>query len=404
METRQNMDMSPEKKEKKSVRKHILKTIVILVIGFFLGGFFMLHQISMDDGLIIKKMELLGDLTGDNALYDFDREAAEAGVCQGYLKGLSDDDYAQYYTKEEYDELVEADSGEYQGIGVSVYKDEETEFLCVGQVFKGNPAYNAGVKIGDLIVKINDKETADMTLSEAVSCIKSPDYDEVTLTILRDGEETEILVKKTDIEMDTVSYEMKEDKIGYISITEFIENTPKQFEDAICHLLDEGMESLIIDLRDNGGGILESCIDMVSRIIPKDELIVYTEDKNGKRVEYNSNSDETLDVPIIMLINQYTASASEIMTGCLKDYGKAQVVGVTSFGKGIVQRIFPLSDGSAVKFTVSTYYTPKGNDIHKKGIEPDFKVEITEDEWMEAMEDPSKDKQLKKAIEILKEQ
>lgn len=393
----------PEKTRKKSFKGKLLRVIGILAVfvaGFFLGASWIT---SGNYGSIVAKLNVFKELTEKYALYDFDSDVAEAKLYNGYLQGLDDDDYAQYYTKEEFDQLNEEDSGQYKGIGVTVYKDADTGWIVVSEVYKGQPAYNAGVKSEDSIQKIDGTETADLTLNEAVAMIRSADQDEVTLSIVRDEEELEILVEKDDIEIETVSYEMKEDHIGYISVSQFIRTTPQKFDEAIEELLDQGMESMILDLRDNGGGLLDSCVDMVSRIIPEDKLIVYTEDKNGNKEEFTSNSSETLDIPIVILVNGNTASASEIMTGCLQDYGLATVVGTKSFGKGIVQNIYPLTDGTGVKFTVSQYYTPNGNNIHKKGIEPDVTVEITEEEWLTALEDPSTDTQLKKAIQLLKE-
>ena len=231
--------------------------------------------------------------------------------------------------------------------------------------------------------------------------IKKSESDTVKLILLRENKTIEKKVKKSHIEVETISYEMKENKIGFISVSQFIENTDEQFIKAVDDLDQQGMAGLIIDLRDNGGGLLDTCINMVSRIIPQGDLIVYTEDKNGRKDEFNSNSDQTLDIPIVILVNGNTASASEIMTGCLKDYDKATILGSTTFGKGIVQNIMPLGDGSAIKLTVSKYYTPKGNNIHEVGIEPDVKMEYTDEEWAEAKKDPEKDTQLEQAMSIL---
>ena len=162
------------------------------------------------------------------------------------------------------------------------------------------------------------------------------------------------------------------------------------------------MKSLIIDLRDDGGGLLTTCTNMLSRLVAKDKMLVYTKDKKGKKEEFKSDSGKTVDVPMVVLVNGNTASASEIMTGCLKDYKKATVVGTTTYGKGIVQTILPLTDGSAFKFTIAKYYTPKGTDIHEKGIKPDVEVKLSDKQWKKAQTDEKADKQLKKAIEILK--
>ena len=195
---------------------------------------------------------------------------------------------------------------------------------------------------------------------------------------------------------------MKDKKTGYIAVSQFLENTGDQFDKAVTELEKNGMQSLIIDLRDNGGGFLNTCTQMVSRLIAKDKLIVYTKDKEGNKEEFKSDSDKTLNLPVVILVNNNTASASEIMTGCLKDYGKATVVGTKTYGKGIVQNIMPLPDGSAIKFTIAKYYTPNGTDIHKKGIKPDVEVKISDAQWKKAQKDEKADIQLKKAMELLK--
>ena len=249
-------------------------------------------------------------------------------------------------------------------------------------------------------MQVDGQDTAELGLQETVSAIKKND-DPVVLTILRDSETMELTVDKSQIVMETVTWEMKENKIGYIAVSQFVENTSEQFNEALTSLSEEGMTGLIIDLRDNGGGLLTSCLDMVSRFVPDEKLIVYTEDKNGNRTEYNSDSVDVLNIPVVLLVNENSASASEIMTGCLKDCGIATVVGETTYGKGIVQNIMPLPDGSAVKMTVSQYYTPNGNDIHEVGIAPDVTVEMSEEEWAAAQDDVQKDTQLQKALEIL---
>ena len=298
-------------------------------------------------------------------------------------------------------QLTEEDSGEYEGIGISVAKDTDTGYAEIVSVFKDQPAYKAGLKTGDLIIAVNKKSTMNMELQEVVSEIKKKENKKVVLTIYRDKKSKDYTVKKSSVQLDTVSYKMKEKKIGYIAVSQFLENTGDQFDKAVTALEKKGMRSLIIDLRDNGGGLLNTCTQMVSRVIDKDKLIVYTKDKEGNKEEFKSDSGKTLDIPIIILVNGNTASASEIMTGCLKDYGKATVVGTTTYGKGIVQNIMPLTDGSAIKFTIAKYYTPNGTDIHKKGIKPDVKVKMSDAQWKKAQTDEKADKQLKKAIELL---
>ncbi len=397
-----------EKKSRK--RRPALGPVIILGVVLFVAGTlfgslyfsrFMGKASELNTDRIIQKLSAIQMLTDKYYLEDYDKEDTENGIYTGFVRGL-DDPYSAYYTEAEYKQMMEEDSGEYRGIGVTVGKNPDNNYTEILLVNKGDPAYNAGIKVGDFILEVNGKDTSTMTLTEVVTEIKGSD-DPVLLKIYRSGDEFEVSVEKSTISINSVSYEMKDDKIGYISVSQFIENTDEQFIDAINDLESQGMKGLIVDLRDNGGGLLDSCVNMVSRIIPENDLVVYTQYKNGERQDYNSNSKDVLKVPMVILTNENTASASEILTGCLKDYGLATVLGEKTYGKGIVQSIIPMGDGSALKLTVSAYYTPKGTSIHKKGIEPDVKMEMTDEDWKEAMENPDKDKQIKRACEILKD-
>lgn len=397
-----------EKRKPHKWRKRLgklLMVFVILMVGFVGGVLFLISGSGGSSGInnlsVLKKMIVLENCVEHYYLEDVDEDDLEAGVYRGFMSGLSDP-YSTYYTKEEYEQLSETDSGEYTGIGVTVMKDTNTGYVVIEEVQKDAPAYQAGLLKGDILVEVDGTDTATITLQETVNLIKKGENKEVVLNINRDGDNFEVTVEKSSVEIESVTWEMKEGNIGYISVSQFIENTDEKFIEAVDELEEQGMNSLIIDLRDNGGGLLDTCINMVSRIIPENKLIVYTEDKNGKKTEYNSNSDKELKIPIVVLVNENSASASEIMTGCLKDYKAATIVGSTTYGKGIVQNIIQLSDGSAIKLTVSKYYTPNGNYIHKVGIEPDITVEMSNEEWTESRDDPDKDTQLKKAFEILK--
>lgn len=376
--------------------------LIVAVAGFLVGQVGLLFFGSgsgVNNFRVISKLSMLEAYVDHFFLNESDSDRLEDYIYKGYIAGL-DDPYAAYYNAEEYAQLMEEDSGEYRGIGVTVRQDTDTGYVVVEEVNKNGPAYNAGVQVDDIIMQVDGQDTAELGLQETVSAIKKND-EPVVLTILRDSETMELTVDKSQIVMETVTWEMKENKIGYIAVSQFVENTSEQFNEALTSLSEEGMTGLIIDLRDNGGGLLTSCLDMVSRFVPDEKLIVYTEDKNGNRTEYNSDSVDVLNIPVVLLVNENSASASEIMTGCLKDYGIATVVGETTYGKGIVQNIMPLPDGSAVKMTVSQYYTPNGNDIHEVGIAPDVTVEMSEEEWAAAQDDVQKDTQLQKALEIL---
>lgn len=415
-EERQKPERYKNKKKKSRRRRKkkggCLKTFLkVFVFVLVLGGVFFLGRESVtfgngygtgvDNGKILNKLSLLEMVTGQLYLNDIDTEKLEDSIYKGFAEGL-DDPYAEYYSKKEYNQLMDEDSGEYQGIGVTVMKDTDTDYVEISEVFKDQPAYKAGLKSGDLIMKVNGESVEGLSVNDAVSKIKDKDREDVELTIYRDGETKEYTIKKSNVTIDTVSYEMKEGKIGYIEVTQFIENTDEEFAQALTDLQKQGMKSLIIDLRDNGGGLVDTCVNMVSHFVAEDDLIVYTEDKNGEKQEYKSDDTEVIDVPIVLLVNGNTASASEIMTGCLKDYGKAEVVGTTTYGKGIVQSILPLTDGSAIKFTIAEYFTPKGTSIHKKGITPDVEVEMSEEQQKKAAESEKEDTQLQKALELLK--
>ena len=401
------VDKTEKKKKRRglAVGPAIIFGVILFAAGTLFGTLFLGRAagkaIGLDTSGISQKLSVIQTLIDKYYLDDYKKEDTENGIYSGFVNGLKDP-YSVYYSADEYRQMMEEDSGEYKGIGVTVTKNVDNNYTEIVAVNKGDPAYNAGIKVGDYIVEVNGKDTATMTLNEVVTEIKTSD-DPVLLKMYREGKEFEVSVEKSTISIDSVSYEMKEGKIGYVSISQFIENTDEQFDKAVSDLESQGMKGLVIDLRDNGGGLLDSCVNMVSRIIPEGDLIVYTQYKDGERQDYNSISEAVLKVPMVILTNKNTASASEIMTGCLKDYGLATVVGDTSYGKGIVQSVIPLGDGSAVKLTVSAYYTPKGVSIHKKGIEPDVKMEMTDEDWKAALEDSSKDKLLNKAYQILKD-
>ncbi|MEE1227892.1 MAG: S41 family peptidase [Lachnospiraceae bacterium] len=400
--------MEKTKKKHKWLKRIVsLLLVVLLVMAGFVGGIYYAGQLyagggKVDNAAINRKLNVLNAYINRFYIDKADNQKIADSTYAGYMSGLGDP-YSVYYTKSEYDQMNEDDSGSYQGIGIQVLKDENTGYILVDQVFKDEPAYKAGVKAKDLITQIDGKDTSTLTLTDAVRLIRGSDKKKCVLTIFRDQKLMKITVEKSKIQIDSVTYEMKANKIGYIEVSQFIEDTDEQFDAAVDDLTKQGMKGMIVDLRDDGGGLLDSCVNMVSRILPKDDLIVYTMDKNKKKTNYKSNSSDTVNVPICVLVNGNSASASEIFTGALKDHKKATIVGSKTFGKGIVQNIFPLSDGSAIKLTVSKYYTPSGSYIHKKGIQPDIKVDMTEKQWAAAKEDPAKDPVLKKAVETIEE-
>ena len=335
--------------------------------------------------------------------FEEDFETREEAYYDGIMAGL-DDPYSVYYTPEEYQELLEEDEGEYVGIGVTVSKDMETNEVYIVKPIVGSPAEAAGLKPQDVFVEIDGVEiTADMELEEVVDMIRGEEGTTAHIKIYREGE-TDYLdfeIVRQQVQNVTVSYEMLENNIGYILVDQFIMNTPEQFKAALDDLESQGMTSLIIDMRNNPGGLLNAVTEMCDYII-EDGIIVYTEDKYGNVINtWETEDDESLDIPMVVLVNGDSASASEIFTGCMKDYGKATIVGTTTYGKGIVQSLFPLSDGSAIKLTIAKYFTPNGSDIHEKGIEPDIEVDLPDELKTEIEISHEEDTQLQAAIEVL---
>lgn len=327
------------------------------------------------------KMAYIEKLIKDNYYKDIDRATLEDGVYRGMLDSL-DDPYSVYYNREELEEVREQGEGIYYGIGAYIALDPKTELAIISGVMSGTPAEESGLETDDIIFKVDGVETTGMSTSEVVALIKGPEHTKVVITVVREGESDflDIEVERRKIESPTVNYEMKEDNIGYIQITEFDDVTTDQFTEAMAVLKGQGMKGLVIDLRSNGGGNLSTCVDIASQLLPEG-IIVYTEDKFGKREEFFSDGKREFDKPLVVLVNGYSASASEILTGAIKDYGIGKIMGTTTYGKGIVQSIMPLSDGSAVKMTISRYFTPKGKNIHGVGIDPDIEVEYDSDAY-----------------------
>ncbi|MEE1243104.1 S41 family peptidase [Frisingicoccus sp.] len=306
---------------------------------------------------------------------EIDEEKLEEMIYLGYVSGL-EEAYSTYYTAEQFTQVMESSSGIYSGIGAYVSQNVNTGIITIVNPFEGAPAANAGIKKDDILFKVEGEEVTGQDLNMVVAKLKGEEGTTVNVTMYRPSEDTYIdfTVERAVVNVPTVTYKMLENNIGYIQVTEFDEVTVEQFSAAIDDLESQGMEKVIFDLRDNGGGLLTSVCSMLDRILPE-ELLVYTIDKDGNREEEWAQNPDQIDLPMVVLVNGNTASASEIFAGTLKDYDKAEIIGTTTFGKGIVQTIIPLNDGSALKLTTSEYYTPAGICIHGKGIEPDLTVE-----------------------------
>lgn len=347
-------------------------------------------QNTEEEQKVNAKMEELSHYIDQYYLFDYEEENVENGIYKGLMAGLGDI-YTGYYTPEEYASFMESSNGSYSGIGAVLSQDYTTGIIQVVRAFSGSPAEEAGLKTGDILYKVEEEEVTGKDLSLVVTDLKGEEGTELHISIMRDGEPIDLTLVRRSIEVPTVEYKLLEDEIGYIAITEFDDVTDDQFLAAMDDLEAQGMKKLIVDLRNNGGGLVDVTCTILDRLLPEG-LIVYTEDKNGERQEEFSD-ENCFEGEMAVLVNGNSASASEIFAGAIKDYGVGTLIGTQTFGKGIVQSLFPLSDGSAIKITVSRYYTPAGNNIHEVGITPDIILEFDED--------AEEDNQLQKAIEVL---
>ncbi|MCI9526035.1 MAG: S41 family peptidase [Lachnospiraceae bacterium] len=391
-----------------------------LVFGVFLliGGYALIQNVSpgkdkeldlskstkevVTDSTVEEKAGQLADLIDQYYYEKVDKKSMVEGLYAGMTEGLGDP-YSTYFSAEEYASFNESTTGVYYGIGTVLTQDAKTKVVTILHVYPGTPAEEAGIRDGDVIAKVDDIAGDSMELSELTTHIKGQEGTTVHIEVIRHGEKDYLGfdVERRQIEVPTVEYEMLEGNVGYIQITEFSTATPEQFDEAIEKLQGQGMVSVIVDLRDNPGGVLQSVCEILDKLLPEG-LLVYTEDKYGHRSDYKSDAS-CMDIPMAVLINGNSASASEIFAGAIKDYKYGTLIGTTSFGKGIVQTIIPLSDGSAIKLTMAKYFTPKGNYIHEVGISPDIELEYQYLNEEDEVYNPMHDNQIQKALEVLKE-
>ena len=357
------------------------------------------------------KLKKINSYIKSEYLYDdYDQSAMDDAAAMAYVEAMGEP-YTHYYSKEEFESYRSGVEDSYVGIGVVISVDEAAGKIIVVSPTENSPAYNAGLLPGDYILAVDGTAYSGAQMDECVSAIRGgPAGTEVVISIERGGKKNDYTIERQNISSDSVKGEMLGNNIGYLRISAFNTNeadseetTYTEFRAEMEKLQNEGMEKLIIDLRDNPGGVLDVVCDIADYLLPEG-VITYTETRRGRRVEYKSDSDE-LDIPMVVLINDGSASASEILTGALKDYGKAKVVGETSFGKGIVQTVIPFSDGSGMSITVAKYYTPNGICIHGEGIKPDYEVSLPEEykNGYASSVPRDKDTQLGKALELLNE-
>lgn len=384
----------------------IMTSFVLVYVGFafaFNNGnvlsLFLKRNSKLDYKKIEEKTSVLQNIIDRYFLFDEDITKVEDGIYAGMMNGLGDP-YTVYYTKEEYKALNEDTEGKYSGIGAVVSQNPNTKIITIVKIFDNSPANDAGLQVGDIIYKIDGEEVAGTDMDILVKTkIRGEEGTSFKMTVLRGDErkEVELDLTRRSIEVETVAGKMLDNNIGYIAVSQFDAVTSEQFKSNIESLQSQGMTKLIVDLRGNPGGLLDQVVDMLDYILP-DGLVLYTEDKYGEREEYYSDGSHELKIPMVVLVNENSASASEVFTATFRDFEWGTVVGKTTFGKGIVQNVLPLGDGTAVKITTQHYYPPSGYDLHKVGIKPDLEVDLNEG----AKIGTDSDNQLSAAIDILK--
>ena len=389
---------------------------VISVISAGLGAYMSANRFLSRQGITSGKSDESNLITADKTvqeklekleyyirtfyLEEVDDQKLEDYLYYGLIAGI-DDPYAAYYNEEETQSMLDSSNGSYCGIGAVFSQNMVSKIVTVSRVYEGYPACEAGILPGDVLCRVEGEEISGQDLTSIVTKIKGEADTEVTISMLREEEILDFTLKRQEIHVPTVEYKMLSGQNGYIQITEFDHITVEQFEEALTALKADGMERLIIDLRNNGGGNVDAVCQIADVLLPEG-LIVATEYKNGRRDEMKSDA-QCLDIPMAVLVNGSSASASEILAGALKDYGVATIVGTQTFGKGIVQSVYDLQDGTALKLTTAKYYTPNGNNIHGVGITPDVEIELPEELKTKVSLTPEEDVQLQKAIEVLQQ-
>ena len=373
----------------------LITSMITIIISNNTGNKDLIEKIETKLGIVQANID--ADYLGE-----IDENKILESTVKGYVAGL-EDEYSEYFTKEELEEYKSNNiEGAYVGIGVYIIQDVENNAIRVIAPISESPAEEAGIRPGDYIVKIDGEEVTGEDIEEASNKMKGEEGSKVKLQILRGEETIDLEVERKNVKVNHVESEIYEDKIGYLKIASFDENCSVEFEEKLEELQSKNIESLIIDLRNNGGGIVDEALSIADLFTDKDATLLIMKDKDGNEEVRKSKTDKKVDLPVIVLTNENTASASELLVGVLKDYNIATSVGTVTFGKGVIQELLTLPDESGLKITTNEYYTPNGNKINKIGIEPDEKVELP-DEYKNVLSVPKdKDTQLNKAIELLK--
>ncbi len=398
-----------EQQKKGNVYKIIMLIVLVAVITFIATTLFM-YQYTGDnikyvpivskDSNISNTLASFRKIIDQKFLGEIDEQNMLNETIKGYIKGLGDP-YTEYMTKEEMEEFNTDVMGNFTGIGIYLTQDVETNSILIISPIKDSPAYKAGIMPGDIITKVDGISYTGEQLTEVSNKIKGETGSVVKLEILRDGKTIELEVTREQIKINHVESKVINNTIGYIEFNSFDEGCSGEFKEKLEELKSKNITSLIIDIRNNGGGLVDEALEIADSLIPKDATLLITTDKNGKEEITKAEIDSLIDVPIVLLTNGSSASASEILAGALKDNKKATIVGEKTYGKGVIQELLTLNDGSGLKITTNEYFTPNRNKINKVGIIPDVEVKLDEELEDELVIEEDKDNQLQKAIEVL---
>lgn len=392
----------------KKIYRTIMLIIVVALITFVVTSVCLYNKLGNSsfantsiNGInseLIKKIYTVKSILNSKYISEINEEDLINGAIKGYVSGAGDE-YTEYFTKEEMESFSTQIEGNYVGIGIYMIKNSKDNTIVVLSSIEGSPAEKAGLKTGDIIKKVNGVEVTGEDFDNVSGKIKGKEGTKVTIEIERENKILKFEIERKSIDLHPIESELLESNIGYINVTSFDSGCAKEFKKIYENLKKANIKSLIIDLRNNGGGIVDEALEMADYILDKNQIILITKDKNAKEEIEKSTKKPIINMPIIVLVNGYSASASEIFAGALKDNGKATIVGEKTYGKGVIQELLTLSDGTGIKVTVEEYYTPNRNKINGIGIAPDVEVSATE----ETVIDIEQDKQLQEAIKILKD-
>lgn len=369
----------------------ITAVVVVWLIVEIMGGNINLNYSASE------KMGIIRNYIDNKFLYidSISENTIEDGIYRGIMNSLGDP-YSVYYDAKEYNDIIESSNGYFYGVGVYMSQSPEDMKININGVIPESPAEKVGIKEGDVLIRVDGEDISGLDLVTVVTKVKGVKGTSVNLTFMRDGSEVEFDVERDEVKTITVTTEMVTDDIGSLRLSEFDDVSAEQFKNGVEDLKSKGMKKLIVDLRSNGGGNVDTALNIADMFL-SDKMVFYTEDNKGSREDYSATENVLFDLPMVVLTDTYTASASEILVGALRDYGKCTIIGEKTFGKGIIQNVIPLGDSSAIKLTVMRYYTPSGNCIHEKGINPDILVRFDYDAYKE----DKTDNQIKAAIEYL---